>query len=169
VFASSEEAKAFASYKKNMADWAAADVKMLELSSVNNASMAEDMFREQVGKPFEAAMKDLDVIAAFNAQEADSVWADTQKVLKTGKVTVIGALVAALAIGALLAILISRSHYQAGGGSGKGRSANVPRRHDPRLGRRWPGRNCRTAAIVSKPCARTSHRSCKKYDRAQKA
>jgi methyl-accepting chemotaxis protein len=109
VFASSEEAKAFASYKKNMADWAAADVKMLELSSVNNASMAEDMFREQVGKPFEAAMKDLDVIAAFNAQEADSVWADTQKVLKTGKVTVIGALVAAMAIGALLAILISRA------------------------------------------------------------
>ncbi|WP_342618433.1 methyl-accepting chemotaxis protein [Rhodoferax sp. GW822-FHT02A01] len=109
VFGSETEAKAFSSFKKNLAEWAAADAKMLELSSVNNASAAEDMFRDQVGKPFEAAMKDMGTIADFNAKEAETVWADTQKVVTTGKVTIITALVAALGIGAVLAILISRA------------------------------------------------------------
>ncbi len=109
VFTSDTEAQAFASYKKNRAEWAVAGAKMLELSRVNNASMAEGMYGDQVGKPFVAAMADMGKISSFNASEADTVWAETQQVVRQGKVTVIGALVAALLIGAGLAFLISRA------------------------------------------------------------
>ncbi len=109
VLDSEDEAKALANFQKHFADWAAADAKMLELSSVNNATMAEEMFREQVGKAFEAAMKELDIVSAYNAKDGETVWSETQAVVKTGKITVIGALVTALVIGAALAILISRA------------------------------------------------------------
>jgi len=109
VFKSDVEAKAFASYQKNRKDWAEAGAKMLELSRVNNASMAEDMYKDQVGKPFAATMNDMESISAFNSKEADSVWAETQQVVRNGKFTVVGALVAALAIGAALALVISRA------------------------------------------------------------
>ena len=109
VFKSDVEAKAFASYQKNRKDWAEAGAKMLELSRVNNASMAEDMYKDQVGKPFAATMNDMESISAFNSKEADSVWAETQQVVRNGKFTVVGALLAALAIGAALALVISRA------------------------------------------------------------
>jgi methyl-accepting chemotaxis protein len=109
VFTVGVEAKAFASYQKNRDAWHTAGAKMLELSRVNNASMAEDLYKDQVGKHFAAAMGDMDTIRDFNAQEAVTVWAETQQVVRTGRVTVISALVAALAIGAVLALLISRA------------------------------------------------------------
>ena len=109
VLDSEDEAKALANFQKHFADWAAADAKMLELSSVNNATMAEEMFREQVGKAFEAAMKELDIVSAYNAKDGETVWSETQAVVSTGKITVISALVTALVIGAALAILISRA------------------------------------------------------------
>lgn len=109
VLDSDDEAKALANFQKHFADWAVADAKMLELSSVNNASMAEEMFRDQVGKAFEAAMKELDIVSAYNAKDSETVWSETQAVVSTGKITVIGALVTALVIGAALAILISRA------------------------------------------------------------
>ncbi len=112
AFASEVEAKAYASYKKNRDAWATAGAQMLELSRVNNASMAEDMYKDQVGKPFQATMNDMETIRDFNSKEADNVWAETQKVVSTGKATVVGALVAALAIGAVLALLISRAITQ---------------------------------------------------------
>ena len=109
VFESEVEKNAIASAKKNREAMFVAGEKMMELSRVNNASMAEDMFKDQVGKPFEAAMADMETIRDFNSKEADSVWAETQKVVATSKITVIAALVAALAIGAALAVLISRA------------------------------------------------------------
>jgi methyl-accepting chemotaxis protein len=108
-FGSDVESKAFASYQKNRNDWTTEGAKMLELSRVNNASMAEDMYKDQVGKPFAATMADMETIRDFNSKEADSVWAETQQVVRNGKITVIGALVAALAIGAALAFVISRA------------------------------------------------------------
>jgi methyl-accepting chemotaxis protein len=109
AFSSDIERNAYASSKKNREAMYAASDKMLELSRVNNASMAEDMFKDQVGKPFLAAMADMETISKFNTQDADSVWAETQQVVATGRVTVIAALLAALAIGAVLALLISRA------------------------------------------------------------
>ncbi len=109
TFTSEVEAQAYASSRKNREAMYAAGEKMLELSRVNNASMAEDMFKDQVGKPFLAAMADMETIREFNTRESEKVWAETQAVVATGKVTVIGALAAALAIGAVLAVLISRA------------------------------------------------------------
>ncbi len=109
LFTTGVEAKAFASYQQNRNAWYSAGAKMLELSRVNNASMAEDMYKDQVGKPFAAAMGDMDTIRDFNSREAVTVWTDTQQVVRNGRATVIAALVAALAIGAVLALLISRS------------------------------------------------------------
>lgn len=109
LFASDAEASAFASYKKNRAEWTAAGAKMLELSRVNNSSMAEDMYKDPVGKPFRAAITDMETLSTLNAQESEAEWAATQSVVRTGKFTVIGALVVALAVGGLLAVLISRS------------------------------------------------------------
>jgi methyl-accepting chemotaxis protein len=109
VFNSEVEAQAFASYKKNRDDWYTAGAKMLELSRVNNASMAEGMYGDQVGKPFSAAMEAMEKISAFNAAEADTVWAETQQVVRNGKLTVLGALLATLAIGAALAFVIARA------------------------------------------------------------
>ena len=109
AFESDVESKAYASYKKNRDEWAAAGAKMMELSRVNNASMAEDMYKDQVGKAFQAAMNDMDTISAYNAKESESVWTKTQEVVATGRITVIVALVVALAIGAVLAVVISRA------------------------------------------------------------
>ena len=109
AFASDEEALAFASYKKNRDDWYAAGAKMLELSRVNNASMAEGMYANEVGKPFAATMEAMEKITSFNASESESVWSETQQVVRIGKRTVVGALVLALAIGATLALVISRA------------------------------------------------------------
>ena len=109
AFQSDVEARAYASYKKNRDAWYTEGSKMLELSRVNNASMAEDMYKDQVGKPFAAAMNDMQTISDYNAHAADSVWAETQKVVATGKITIVVALLATLAIGAVLALLISRA------------------------------------------------------------
>ncbi|NBX20525.1 MAG: HAMP domain-containing protein [Betaproteobacteria bacterium] len=109
VLDSEVESKAIANFQKHFAEWSAADAKMLELSGVNNATMAEEMFRDQVGKAFDAAMKELEAVAAFNAKEGEEAWSETQAVVSSGRITVISAMVAALVIGALLAILISRA------------------------------------------------------------
>jgi methyl-accepting chemotaxis protein len=109
VFTSDVEAQAFASYKKNRDEWYTAGAKMLELSRVNNASMAEGMYGNEVGKPFAATMAAMEKISAFNATEADAVWTETKLVVRNGKASVVGALVAAMLIGAALAFVISRA------------------------------------------------------------
>ncbi len=109
VFSSEVEVQAFASYKKSRDAWYAAGAKMLELSRVNNASMAEDMYKDQVGKPFDAAMEAMNKISSYNASEGDAVWAETQKVVSKGRLTVIGAMLAAMLIGAALAVTITRA------------------------------------------------------------
>ena len=112
IFTSEVEAQAFASYKSNRDAWSTAGAKMLELSRVNNASMAEGMYSDQVGKPFVAAMDAMEKISTINATEGDTAWAETQQVVRNGKLTVVAALVATLAIGAALAFVIARAITQ---------------------------------------------------------
>jgi len=109
IFASPEESQAYATYKKNRDEWFAASTKMQELSRVNNAVMAEDMFKDPVAKPFQAALAAMQGIAEYNSRAADGSWQETQKVVATAEYTIIGALLASVAIGAVLALLISRS------------------------------------------------------------
>ena len=109
LFDTDYETKTFASYSRHRDEWLSAGDKMLELSRVNNASMAEDMYNTQVGQPFAAAMADMAGIADFNTQQADASWVETQSVVSRAKGMVLGAVLAALALGALLAVRISRS------------------------------------------------------------
>jgi len=109
LISSPEEKKLYEEYSANWNSYLAVVKNEVALSRQNKHAEALELCRGEAQKSFLAAMDALDRDAGLNKKGADDAYATAQSVYGQSRIMIAAVILAALAVGMLLALLVARS------------------------------------------------------------